>query len=313
MRIITSGYKLGSKTETLKELCKINPEWDFNKLKVKTGILTRHITSENENSETLALEAAKICLKDVDRNSIDGLIYVTQSPESTLPTRACILQNKLNLSNNILAFDINQGCSGFTYALSVATSLMKINNLSKILIICSDNYTSYISKNDRTSRPIFSDGAGAVVLDSKEEGTIGPFVYGTDGSGSIHLTLTNKQGSKINPYLFMNGPEVLKFTLRSIPKATNELLKKANLSQDDINMFIFHQASSVVLNKLQKKMNIKQSKWFCNLKEFGNTVSATIPIAINIAEHDKILKKGDNIMLMGFGVGLSYCGCIIKI
>ncbi len=309
MQISSSSFHLAKKKETLTELCELNSDWIYKKLFNKTGIETRHITTENETAESLAFEAGKKCLKHIDINKIDGIIYVTQSPESTIPTRACLLQNKLKLSPNVLAFDINQGCSGFTYALSVATSLIKNNNLNKILIICSDTYSKYIPINDRTSRPIFSDGAGAVIIDSETEGEIGPFVFGTDGSGAEFLTL---QKHSEQPHLYMNGPEVLKFTMRIIPTAVKNLLEKSNLKMEDISLFIFHQASAVVLKKLQNKLKINDARWFYDIKDYGNTVSATIPIAINIALNDGRIKKNTTVMLMGFGVGLSHSGCILR-
>ncbi len=310
MRITSTAFKLGSITETLEELCLINPSWQYEKLLSKTGIKERHIINKNETAETMAYESASLCIKEIDKSDIDGVIFVTQSPTSSIPTRACILQNKLGLSKNLIAFDVNQGCSGFTYALSIANALIKDNNLSKILIICSDIYSSYISINDRTSRPIFSDGSASVILDSKEDGSIGPFVFGTDGSGADYLTL--KYENKLKPYLFMDGPEVLKFTMRTIPLAVKKLLDKASLNMEDIDLFVFHQASAVVLNKLKKILKIPNDRWFLNIEKFGNTVSSTIPIALHLAKKNGQIGKNQKIMLMGFGVGLSYSGCIIN-
>jgi 3-oxoacyl-[acyl-carrier-protein] synthase-3 len=209
----------------------------------------------------------------------------------------------------MMAFDLIQGCSGFVYGLSVASAMIYQQGLKKVLIICADTYTNYIPKNDRTNRPIFSDGAAAAILESSGDGSIGPFSFFTDGSGGDLLALKENNGKE---QLFMDGKKVFKFSLREVPKAFNELLIKANLKQEDIDLFIFHQASAVILRQLKSKLNIPDEKWFQNIKDMGNTVSATIPIAIKQAKDSGQFKPKMNVMLMGFGVGLSVAGCIIR-
>ncbi len=307
-RLASSHYILGSKKESLYDLCKKNPSWDYEKLLSKTGIKNRHILSEAETPEFLSEIASKECLKKY-KKKVDGIIFVTQSPSIPLPTRACLLQDKLQLTKNTIAFDINQGCSGFVYATSLACALINSKQAKRILVVCADHYSKYISINDRTSRPIFSDAAAAIVIEESKTNEIGPFIFKTDGSGSKFLTVIKENRDQ---KLFMNGPEVLKFTLNLVPETVNELLKKANLSMQDIDLFIFHQASAVVLNKLKKKLNIPNNKWTNEIENIGNTVSATIPIAINNLQKDNTFYKKKNILMMGFGVGLSVAGCIIQ-
>ncbi len=310
VKIIASHYVLGSKKESLNELCEQNPEWDYDRLLLKTGILNRHILKEDESPEGLSIEAGRKCIEKIStKKIIDGIIFVSQSPSLPLPTRACILQNKLNIQKNSLAFDVNQGCSGFVYALSLATSLIKNKLASRIIIICSDHYSKYIKKNDRTCRPIFSDAAAAVIIESSNESDIGPFVFKTDGSGGKFLTVKKNQDESL---LYMDGPAVLKFSLSLVPEATQELLEKSSLKKEDIDYFIFHQASAVVLNKLQKKLQIEDEKWVNKIVNLGNTVSATIPIAINILGKENKFKTSKKYLLMGFGVGLSVAGCILS-
>ena len=308
-KIVCSHYVLGSKKESLEEICKENPGWDQNKLLQKTGVKLRHILSETESPETLSIRAGKECLNKLGNKDVDGIIYVTQSPSNPLPTRACMLQNELGVSSNCLAFDINQGCAGFVYALSLANSLINSNLANRVLIICADYYSKYISKHDRTCRPIFSDAAAAVIIEKSKKFLIGPFIFKTDGSGGESLIVKEKNGIQS---LYMDGPEVLKFSLKLVPQATYELLRKAKMDFEDIDLFIFHQASAVVLNKLQKKLNIDSSKWIKTIEYFGNTVSATIPIVLNDLQKSNSLHKYKNILLMGFGVGLSVAGCIIS-
>ncbi len=309
VKIIASDYLLGNKKESLKELCKLNKDWDYDRLLLKTGIKQRHILAENESPEEKSVQVGLNCIKKISDKEIDGIIYVTQSPSKPLPTRACYLQEKLKLKKNSFAFDINQGCSGFVYALSLGTSLIKNSIAKRIIIICADYYSKYIPINDRTSRPIFSDAAAAVIIEDSKTNSIGPFIFKTDGSGGKFLTV-NKANGKNN--LYMDGPAVLKFSLNLVPEATNELLKKSSLVKDDIDYFIFHQASAVVLNKLQKKLNINDRRWINKLENMGNTVSATIPIAINLLEKEKEFKNSKKYLLMGFGVGLSVAGCIVS-
>ena len=307
VKIVSSHYELGQKKESLKDLCEINKDWDYDRLLLKTGIKNRHILGENETPESLSIKAGKACINKSQNNKIDGVIYVTQSPSLPLPTRACYLQDKLGINKNSIAFDINQGCSGFVYALSVATSLIQNRSASRVLIICADHYSKYISKNDRTSRPIFSDAAAAVIIEKSESSKIGPFIFKTSGDGGDFLTVKKENGQ-----LYMDGPAVLKFSLNLVPEATYELLEKANYKIEDIDTFLFHQASAVVLNKLKKKLDILDSKWFNQIENIGNTVSATIPIAISILQDEKKFSYSKKYLLMGFGVGLSVAGCILS-
>ncbi len=308
-RIASIHYILGNKKESLQDICKENPDWNYEKLFSKTGIKNRHLLEKNETPEDLSFKAAKVCINNHKNKAIDGVLYVSQSPSYPLPTRACLLQDKLGITKNSLAFDINQGCSGFVYSLSLATSLIKNDLAERLLIICSDHYSKYISKNDRTCRPIFSDAAAATIVEKSTKQQIGPFVFKTDGSGGKHLMVNDDNISKGN--LYMNGPAVLKFSLDLVPIATKELLMKASLTKEDISLFLFHQASGVVLNKLKKKLNIEDKKWFVDIENLGNTVSATIPIAISTLKQNGKFPENSKVCLMGFGVGLSVAGCII--
>ena len=314
MQIADIEYRLGSRTETLEDLGALNPHWRIERLQAKTGVSTRRVASPEENATVLAEDAARQLLERVDPASLDGLIHVTQSPESTLPTTACLLQERLGLPSTLLAFDLIQGCSGFVYGLSVAASLIANAHPARILLICTDHYSRYISRYDRTSRPIFGDGAAACVVERDGPGTIGPFVFTTEGSGAPYLTLTPNNGvaDVDGPVLFMDGPKVLAFTLRVVPDAVRELLERADLVQDDIDLFVFHQASAVVLDRLRDQLGVVPEKWFQNLDGVGNTVSATIPIALRQAREQGRLQAGMTVLVMGFGVGLSLAGCIIR-
>ena len=309
VKIISSHYELGQKKESLDELCKLNPEWNYDKILFKTGIKNRYILGEDQSPESLSINVGRACIQKTNKE-VDGIIYVSQSPSVPLPTRACLLQDKLGLTKNSIAFDINQGCSGFIYALSIATSLIKNNCANRIIIICADFYSKYIPKNDRTSRPIFSDASAAVIIEKSTTNNIEPFVFKTAGEGGKFLTV--KKNNNRNNHFYMDGPAVLKFSLSLVPEATKELLEKSGHAIEEIDTFIFHQASAVVLNKLQKKLNISDSKWFNRIENLGNTVSATIPIAINILQNESKFSPSNKYLMMGFGVGLSVAGCIVS-
>jgi len=258
-------------------------------------------------------------LRDFDSESIDSLIFVTQSPDYILPTSACILQDKLNLPSHCLAFDINLGCSGFVYALSVAGSLIETGLSDNTIIICSDTYSKYIHSSDRTNRPIFSDGASAVVLSKSKDNNLGPFIFGTDGSGFDSLIVRqggargmNSENQQYEKVLDMKGSDVFLFTMNRIPKTVKQLINKAGLDIEDIDLFVFHQASRLVIDNLRRSIDIKKDKVFTNYENIGNTVSATIPIALKDAEDQGKLKNGDKVMLIGFGVGLSWGAAILN-
>lgn len=309
MQITNIEFTLGNRIETIEDLGKYNPDWIIDKLKDKTGIESRPVLGKDEDEKTLVLDACKKLFRKIDKDDVDGIIHVSQSAFSRLPTSACIIQDEIGLPKNLMAFDLIQGCSGFVYGLSTAVSMIKQCNLRKVLIICADTYTKYIQTNDRTNRPIFADGAAVAIVEDLGSGSIGPFSFYTDGSGGKLLTLNSVKGRE---ELFMDGKEVLKFSIREVPKVFNNLLEKANLNKNDIDLFIFHQASAVILRQLKNKLDISDEKWFQNIKNIGNTVSATIPIAIKQAQDTGLYKPNMKIMLMGFGVGLSIAGCILK-
>lgn len=314
VKIEEIAFEFGSISEDLLELKKFNPDWDINKIHNTTGIDNRHISVDTQTALDLAVNAAKKLTTDI--SNVDLILFVTQSPEYILPTTACIAQDRLGLSKQAAAFDINLGCSGYVYALSVAGSLMESNQAKKTLILCADTYTKYISKNDRTNRPLFSDaGSATIIVSSDNKNTIGPFIYGTDGAGACNLIVRNsasKLEKEHNNNLYMNGGEVLMFTMSNVPKGTNKLLEKASLEMKDIDYFLFHQASKVVMDNIKSKLDIEDKKFLTNYHDHGNTVSCTIPILMKQKHDDGTIKRGDRLVMFGFGVGYSYGACIVE-
>ena len=303
-------YYLPKKRINIKNICK-KYKWPYSKIILATGIKYRYETKKNETALQLALSACKT-LKS--KNQIDVLIYVTQSPEYLLPTTACIIQNKLNLRKDILAFDINQGCSGFVQGLFTAYSFLKQKEIKKVLLICSDTYTKYIKNGDRSCETIFSDAASAIII-KKNTKKKNIFKFGTDGSGAKNLIVANSASNykpNLKPNIFMDGKNVFMFTMTNIPSFVLDLLTKSKTNINEIKYFIFHQASKMVVDNLIRKMNLPKKKVFCNYEKIGNTVSSTIPIALFDLLKKKKIKKGNKLLLCGFGVGYSMAATIIE-
>lgn len=329
-KITNIEYYLPEKIITNDQLAEQFPDWSSEKIEKKVGIRERHIVREDETALDLALIAGKKILKNYDKNKIDFLLFCTQSPEYYLPSGACILQDRLRLKTDIGAFDYNLGCSGFIYGLALAKSLITSKVASSILLITSETYTKHIHPKDKGNRTIFGDAAAATIIEKSEEEQIGEFVLGTDGSGYKNLIVPNgglkhqynpnakeiNDGSgsiRTDNNLYMNGPEIFNFTIKAVPKVVSETLAKNNVALDDLDYVIFHQANKYMNEYLRKKINIPKEKFYLNLLHTGNTVSATIPIALKDALDNKLIKKGDKVLLVGFGVGYSWGGTIIKV
>ena len=297
-----------------------NPDWNIPAILEKTGINNRFIAAPEETAVDLALTAGKKILRGLpDVATIDLLILVTQSPDYILPTSACILQDKLGLSKSCMAFDINLGCSGFVYALSIASSLIESGVASKGIIICADTYSKYIGRSDRTCRPLFSDGAAATLIEASNLDCVGPFEFGTDGAGYDRLIVKAggaRYGKKLaagyNDFLEMSGSEVFLFTMQAVPRCITKLLERIAVKLEDVDLVMFHQASKLVIDNLIRIMLLDKDKVFTNYQDIGNTVSASIPIGLKDAQTQGRLKDGDTVLIAGFGVGLSWGATLVK-
>ncbi len=323
--ITAIAYHLPEDILTGEDLVEEFPDWNLAKIEKKTGIKARHIARKGELSSDLAFEAAeKLFASGVgNRNDVDFLIFCTQSPDYVLPATACVLQDRLRLPITAGALDINQGCTGFIYGLSLAKGLIESHQARRVLLLTAETYSKYMRKEDRSVRSIFGDGAAATMIEGKEnlsEDSIGPFVFGTDGKGANNLKV---HGSGLRSQecaehddrakgLFMNGPEVFNFTLQTVPQCIDDLLNRASLSQDDVDLFIFHQANRHMLQHLRDKIKIPEEKFVISLEQFGNTVSSTIPIALKESQDQNRIKTGSRIVLVGFGVGYSWGSTLVR-
>ena len=295
------------KKENNETLKKFNPNVDINRIKEKTGINNRYISGEKESVIDISIKCSNKIFKKFSKKKINFLILVTQTSPYRIPTTACILQDKLGLKKDLMAFDINLGCSGFIYALKIGSSLIETKQAKNGLIICADTYTKYISKNNITCRPIFSDAGAAILLSESSRNKIGPFELGTDGSGADALELPMNANE-----IVMKGAKVLTFATNIVPNNVNLLLKKIKINKNKIDKFIFHQASKYILDNINRILSIKKEKTFENYSKVGNTISASIPIALKDANSKNELKKNNLVIIAGYGVGLSWGSALIK-
>jgi 3-oxoacyl-[acyl-carrier-protein] synthase-3 len=322
-------YYLPKKVITNQDLIHDFPEWSIDKITSKVGVAKRHIAAEDETATDLAIAAArKLFNQGINKQSIDYILLCTQSPDYFLPASACIIQDRLGLSTDIGALDFNQGCSGYIYGLSLAKGLIFANIAKNVLLLTAETYTRRLHPKDKGNRSIFGDAASATLISTEGFTEIGDFYLGTDGSGAENLIL--KTGGARNPkrsddiefdtdnnpvspdYIYMNGSEIFSFTLSAVPLLVKKTLENNKMNKEDVDIFIFHQANKYMLDHLRQKIKIDENKFYTYLSEVGNTVSSTIPIAIYEAMKDGTLRKGMKVLLAGFGVGLSWGGCLLK-
>ncbi len=315
------------------ELAKLYPEWPAEKILEKTGISERRSASEEQTAGDMAYQAARnlFAQGQVAAQDVDFIILCTQAPDYVLPTTACVLQDRLGISRQAGALDINLGCSGFVYGLSLAKGLIETGAAHCVLLLTADTYSKYIHRLDKSVRTLFGDAAAATaIVASDGEEAIGPFVFGTDGAGAKNLIVeagmyrlprscdtsteqTDDSGNvRSRENLYMNGAEVMAFSLKEVPKAADTLLQKAGKRKEDIDFFVLHQANKFMLEALRKKMKVPTEKLPILMSNCGNTVSSTIPIALHKLREQGQLQSGQQLMLVGFGVGYSWAACLLN-
>jgi 3-oxoacyl-[acyl-carrier-protein] synthase-3 len=324
------SYYLPEKVVTNEEIVKDFPEWNVNKINNKIGIKKRHIVNSDETATDMAIKASEKLFNEyaIDRNTIDYVIFCTQSPDYFLPNSACIIQEKLGLKTSVGAIDINLGCSGFIYITSLAKGLILGGMASRVLVITSETYSKYLHPGDKGNRTIFGDAAAATLISTQGLMEIDNFSFGTDGRGLENLivktgaarqkeslndlTFDDYGNPKSSDYLYMDGSAILNYTLDYFPPLVEDTLKKNNLEKKDIDLFVFHQANKYIMTLLRKKLEIDEDKYYCFYENIGNTVSSTIPIALKEALEDGSIKPGYKIMSAAPGLGYSWGGVIFK-
>jgi len=314
------------------ELGRMFPEWTAEKISQKLGIEERRIAGADECSSDLAVGAAQKLFQEhgIKPGSIDFLLFCTQSPDYFLPTTACLIQDRLGIPTTSGALDFNLGCSGYIYGLSLAKGLVETGQANNVLLLTAETYSKFMHPKDKSVRTLFGDAAAATLVTAGIDGKgIGRFAFGTDGRGSENLIVktggirfkrtdqtaleyTDENGNTRNQdSIYMNGAEIVNFTLSAVPDVVNRLLEKEAMAKESVDLFILHQANKYLLDALTKKLGLPPEKVYRCMRTTGNTVSSTIPIAYSNAMREMAINKNQKIMLVGFGVGYSWAGCMI--
>ena len=327
-------YYLPERTISTEGLSAEFPEWSVDKIDAKTGIRERHIAASGECASDMAVAAARKLFESgaCRSDQIDYILLCTQSPDYFLPTTACLIQDRLGIPKTAGALDFNLGCSGYIYGLGLAQGLIASGQATKSLLLTAETYSKFLNPGDRSVRTIFGDAAAATLVSAIDspDPLIGPFIYGTDGSGGPNLIVpaggvrcprTAETGVAVEEAdgnrrsrndLFMNGAEIFSFTIEVIPQTVDGLLRKAGLSLEDVDLFVFHQANKYMLDHLRKRLRIPREKFQTTMSHCGNTVSSTIPIALKHAAVERTPRRGSRVMLVGFGVGYSWGAAMVR-
>lgn len=316
IRICGTGSALPKLRVTNDDLSKImdtSDEW----ISSRTGIRARHIATE-ETTTGMSVEAAKKAIKEADLQpeELDLIIAATASSDHVVPTLACEVQRELG-AVNAFAFDIGAACSGFLFALSTAQAYITSGRCKNALIIGAETLSKIMDWNDRSTCVLFGDGAGAAVLKA-DESKLFHIVQGSDGAKGMVLSCKNRPVN--NPYhkedtalsyVQMNGQEVYKFAVKTVPAAIKQVLEEADLSAEDISLFVLHQANLRIIESVAKRLGQPMEKFPVNLTECGNVSAASVPILLDEVNRQGRLKRGDKIVLAGFGAGLTWGAAVI--
>lgn len=320
--ILGIGHYVPEKIVTNFDLEKIvdtSDEW----ITERTGIKQRHIAAPGQATSDMSVIAAQRALADagVAPEELDLVILATASPDHAFPSTACLVQDRIG-AKNAAAFDLSAGCSGFVYSLGVASQMIKSGLYNKILIIGAETLSSIINWQDRNTCVLFGDGAGAAIVGEAEEGygVLG-IDLGADGSGGKYLfqpaggsrkpaseeTVANHEHT-----IHMNGPEVFKFAIQIMGKTAKRALANAGMKPEELDLLVPHQANLRIITSAAKRLKMPMEKVWVNVNKYANTSAASIPIALCEAQSAGALKKGDNVLLAGFGAGLTWAAIVLK-
>ena len=315
-RIIGTGSALPALLVSNRELEKTvdtTDEW----IRSRTGIESRHIAVE-ETTTSMAIEAAKKALQDAKASpeELDLIIVGTISPDHYFPSTACEIQNALG-AVNATAFDISAACAGFLFGLGIVDAYMKADTVRTALVVGAETLSKMMDWNDRSTCVLFGDGAGAAVVRSDESGIMS-MVQGSDGTRGNALTC---EGRRVNnpykkndtslDYTKMNGQEVYKFAVKTVPKSIEEALLKADVKADDVKYFLLHQANLRIIEAVAKRLGQSIEKFPTNLQECGNISAGSVPVLLDHVNREGMLQKGDTIVLAGFGAGLTWGATVL--
>ncbi|WP_279160329.1 beta-ketoacyl-ACP synthase III [Thomasclavelia cocleata] len=308
LKVISTGYYAPQNVLNnfdFEKMVETTDEWIVS----RTGINKRHI-AKKESCVDLGYQAALKAIEKIDKSKIGLIICATMTPDYFTPSTACLIQEKLGLNDQeIMCFDLSAACSGFVYSLTVAQALLQNLDDKYALVIGSEEISKIIDFTDRNTCVLFGDGAGAVVVG---KGT-GVFASYNNSAGNLEALKAPAIGKmNENHYLSMAGQEVFKFAIKVIPESINAVLQKANLTLDDIDYVVCHQANYRIIKNVYKKMKSSEEKFYMNLQEYGNTSAASIPLALGEMDEKGLLKSGNKIICVGFGGGLTWGAVLME-
>ncbi len=289
-------------------------DWDSERVFEQTGIRRRRYSAPEEKSSDLGFKALEKLFMEhgVDGASADFLLCVTETPDNMLPATAFRIHAMAGMPKTCGAFDINQGCAGFTYGLFTAKSMIMSGMASRVILVTADVLSKYCSDEDRSVKTLIGDAASACFIDRAAAESMGEFLYGSDGSGYEDIIIKNGEGPDGRASLYMKGMDVFYFAISEVPRMIEEILAKNNKVLDDIDHIVLHQANKTILEYIKKRLKVGGDRFFINMEETGNTAASTIPLALDALRNEGRLKDGMNVLALGFGVGLAWCGTIIK-
>jgi 3-oxoacyl-[acyl-carrier-protein] synthase-3 len=294
-------------------------EW----IRTRTGIETRHYVEPGTPTSAIAAEAARDALRrrGIEASELDLIIVATVTPDMLFPATACLVQDKIGASN-VWAFDVSAACSGFAYALTMGAQFVETGRHEKVMVIGADVMTSILDYKDRTTCVLFGDAAGAVILEPREDGTgILDFAHEVDGSGACFLHMP--AGGSLRPathesveaglhYIKQQGQHVFKYAVRKFADSSEALLKRNGKTGDDLDLFVAHQANIRIIEAAQQRLKLPDAKVIKNIRQYGNTTAATIPLALKTALDEKKLKQGDLVMLAAVGAGFTVGTVLVR-
>ncbi|MCP3706685.1 ketoacyl-ACP synthase III [Paraburkholderia sp. CNPSo 3274] len=320
-RVIGTGSYLPPDRVTNQELAErlaakgveTSDEW----IVARTGIHARHFAAPDVTTSDLALAASQraIAAADVDPQSIDLIIVATSTPDFVFPSTACLLQNKLGIRNHGAAFDVQAVCSGFAYAVSVADSLIRSGQHRTALVVGAETFSRILDFSDRTTCVLFGDGAGAILLQaSSEPGVLSSALHADGSYAHILCTPGNVNGGVIagNAFLHMDGQAVFKLAVNVLEKVAIEALDKAQLTADQVDWLIPHQANIRIMQGTCRKLGLPAERMVVTVGEHGNTSAASIPLAFDVAVRDGRIKRGQNVLIEGVGGGFTWGASVIR-
>jgi len=291
-------------------------EQEKNTLIKTTGIESRRIADEKTTAADLCIKAAKNVLNELkwDKGEIEIIVFVSQTPDYTIPGSSMFIQQQLGLSKNCIAIDVNQGCAGFVYGLSVISSMMQAGKLKKGLLLVGDTLSRIIAKDDISLTPIFSDAGSCTALEFGKDGSM-EFNLQTDGSGFEYIIVKNGGARNTNApdcHLYMNGQDVFNFALQEVVPNVEALITSLKTDLGKIDYLVMHQANILLNESIRKKLKMSDEKTLYSLKDYGNTSCATIPVSISANVERFVGKKSLQFLFVGFGVGLSWGSVLVK-